>query len=350
MNAPLPFKAATLHDVARVAGVSLITASRALGNPGLVSDKTIQKVRAAAEATGYIPNLLAGGLKSRRSLTVAGLVPTISVAQFLPTLQALTETLSASGYQLILGQTGYDHAREDALINTMISRRPDGLVVTGLVHSAAARDKLRRVGIPVVETWDLSEQPIDMLVGFSHVKVGSAIAAYFLDKGWTQVGIATGDDYRGALRRQGFVATMGREVPTAVVPAPSSLALGRRALSELLQSNPNLQAVYCSSDQLAQGVLAEAQARGLQVPAQLAVCGFGDADFAAYTQPALTSVHVDGSAIGQLAARMVMARCQGLPVTQPVVDVGFRIIERASTAPVHPPVAPAAQTPGQCPG
>src|SRR5659263_505832 len=93
-----PPKAATLHDVAREAGVSLITASRALSNPTLVSDKTIDRVRKAVEATGYIPNLLAGGLKSRRSLMVAGLVPTISVPQFLPTVQALTETLDAAGY------------------------------------------------------------------------------------------------------------------------------------------------------------------------------------------------------------------------------------------------------------
>ena len=91
MNAVSPFKAATLHDVAKAAGVSLITASRALGNPGVVSAKTIEKVQAAVESTGYIPNLLAGGLKSKRSLMVGGIVPALSVSQFLPTLQALTE-------------------------------------------------------------------------------------------------------------------------------------------------------------------------------------------------------------------------------------------------------------------
>ena len=72
-------------------------------------------------------------------MMVAALVPTISVAQFLPTVQALTESLDAAGYQLILGQSGYDHAREEALLNTMLGRRPDGIVVTGLVQSQAAR-------------------------------------------------------------------------------------------------------------------------------------------------------------------------------------------------------------------
>ncbi|MES2185134.1 MAG: LacI family DNA-binding transcriptional regulator [Pseudomonadota bacterium] len=326
-----PYKAATLHDVAREAGVSLITASRALGNPSLVSDKTIARVQQAVEATGYIPNLLAGGLKSRRSMTVAALVPAISVAQFLPTVQALTESLDAAGYQLILGQSGYDHSREEALLNTMISRQPDGIVVTGLVHSPQAQARLRKLGIPVVETWDLSERPVDMLVGFSHALVGGAIARFFQQRGWLRVGIATGDDHRAGVRRQGFVDAAGRPVPTAVVPAPSSLALGRRALSDLLLQEPRLQAVYCSSDQLAQGVVVEALARGLRVPQDLAVCGFGDAEFAAHMTPALTTVHVDGAAIGRHAARLIVSRCRGEAVEQPVIDMGFRIVERAST-------------------
>ena len=285
----------------------------------------------AVAATGYLPNLLAGGLKSRRSLMVAALVPTIAVAQFLPTDHALTETLAAAGYQLMLGQSGYDHSREEALLSTIISRRPDGIVVTGLVHSAAARERLRRSGIPVVETWDLSDRPVDMLVGFSHQVVGRAVAGHFLGKGWQRLGIATGDDHRAAMRREGFLSVLGSDVATAVVPAPSNLALGRRALGELLREEPALQAVWCSSDLLAHGVIVEAQARGLRVPDDLAVCGFGDADFAAHTLPSLTTVHVDGAAIGRRAAQHIIERCRGQAVEQRVVDVGFRIVERGST-------------------
>jgi LacI family gluconate utilization system Gnt-I transcriptional repressor len=332
MNAVSPFKAATLHDVAKAAGVSLITASRALGNPGVVSAKTIEKVQAAVDATGYIPNLLAGGLKSKRSLMVGGIVPALSVAQFLPTVQALTTELASAGYQLILGQTSYDAGQEESVLNTMIGRQPDGIVMTGLVQSQKARDRLRRSGIPVVETWDLSDRPVDMLVGFSHVKVGGAVGGYFLGKGWKHIGIATGDDHRARMRRDGFQTTLGREVPTAFVPAPSSLELGRRALAELLEKDPQLEAVCCSSDQLAQGVMVEALARGLRVPQDLAICGFGNADFGAHTVPSISTVHVDGAEIGRLAARLIVARCRGESVAQPVVDVGFRMIERQSSA------------------
>lgn len=331
MNASRPFKTPTLADVARVAGVSPITASRALANPGLVSAKTIARVREAVEATGYIPNMLAGGLKSTRSMTVACLVPAISVAQFLPMVQSLTDALAAAGYQLVLGQTGYDHAREDALIDTMVARRPDGIVVAGLVHSPAARQKLHRLGIPLVETWDLTEQPVDMLVGFSHQQVGAAVAAFFRRKGWERVGIATGDDHRASLRREGFTGAWGREVPVAVGPAPSNMALGRQALSRLLEQEPRLQAVYCSSDQLAQGVVTEALSRGLRVPEDLAVCGFGDAAFASQMEPSLTTVQVDGAAIGERAAALIIGRCKGEDVGESVTDVGFRIVERAST-------------------
>ena len=340
-----PARAATLHDVARLADVSLITASRALRTPQVVSEKTRARVQEAVDATGYIPNLLAGGLKSRRSFVVAGLVPEISVAQFLPTVAALTTTLAQAGYQLMLGQTGYDHGREEPLVNAMIGRRPDGVVVTGLVHTAAARTRLARAGIPVVETWDLSGDPLDMLVGFSHEAVGAAIALHLYDCGRRQVAIATGNDHRAALRRRGFEQAWIRltgasnassnasssALPVVWVPAPSNLGLGRRALVELLARQSGIDAVYCSSDQLAHGVLTEAQSRGLRVPEDLAICGFGDADFAAHTYPALTTVQIDGAGIGRRAAELVIARCDGANTRGTVVDTGFKVVRRETT-------------------
>jgi len=332
MNAAFPTKPATLHDVAKAAGVSLITASRALSNPDIVSDKTIAKVRAAADATGYIPNLLAGGLKSKRSRMVAAVVPSLSVSQFLPTVQALTNELAASGYQLILGQTQYDAEVEESVLNTMIGRQPDGIVITGLVQSQRARDRLRRSGIPIVETWDLVDRPIDMLVGFSHRQVGEAVGAYFLDKKWQHIGVASGDDLRARMRRDGFQAALGREMPTALVPAPSSLERGRLALAQLLSAEPRLEAVCCSSDQLAHGVMVEAMARGMRIPQDLAVCGFGNADFSAHMVPSISTVHVDGPQIGRVAARLIVDRCRGEPIAQTAVDLGFQLIERQSTA------------------
>jgi LacI family transcriptional regulator, gluconate utilization system Gnt-I transcriptional repressor len=133
------------------------------------------------------------------------------------------------------------------------------------------------------------------------------------------------------MRRDGFLSVVGHDVPTAIVPAPSGLEVGRRALGELLQKDPSLRAVYCSSDQMAQGVLTEARVRGLRIPHDLAVCGFGDAAFSAHLDPSLSTVFVDGASIGRLAAQLIVARCRGQNVEQRVIDVGFRIIERQST-------------------
>jgi len=332
MSTPEKKPSVTLHDVAREAGVSLITASRALSNPGVVSDTTIERVRRAVDVTGYVPNLLAGGLKSKRSMTVAALVPVISVPQFLPTIQTLTEQLDRAGYQLILGQTGYDRSREAALLTTMIGRRVDAIVVAGLLEDRAAVETLRRAAIPVVETWDLTDRPVDMLVGFSHLKVGGAVAGYFLGKGWRRIGIASANDQRAMQRVAGLVSALGSEVPTALVEAPSNVRLGRQALAELLHQDPGLRAVYCSSDGLANGVMLEARTRGIEVPQQLAVCGFGDADFAASLVPSLTTVRIAGAEIGRRAAEMIVARCRGEPVAERIVDIGFSIVERESTA------------------
>jgi LacI family gluconate utilization system Gnt-I transcriptional repressor len=128
------------------------------------------------------------------------------------------------------------------------------------------------------------------------------------------------------------MATFGHDVPTVTIPAPSNLASGRRALSEILEKEPGIEAIFCSSDGLAQGVLVEALARGLRVPQDLALCGFGDADFAAHLVPSLTTVHVDGAGIGRMAAELILSRCAGKEVPQKINDIGFRIVERESTA------------------
>ncbi|RZI62747.1 MAG: LacI family DNA-binding transcriptional regulator [Rubrivivax sp.] len=323
--------AVTLHDVAAAAGVSLMTASRALRTPEVVSAATREKVMQAVAQTGYIPNLLAGGLKSRRSMTVAALVPVISVPQFLPTIQVLTEQLDRAGYQVLLGQTGYDHAREEALLNTMIGRRVDGIVVAGLLQHGDTARRLARLGVPVVETWDMTERPLDTVVGFSHVQVGAAVAGHFMARGWTRVGLATGSDQRAGQRRAGFLSVIGKEVPTAVTEVPAGVPHGRRALSVLLEQAPDLRAVFCSSDGMAEGVLTEALARGLRVPEDLAVIGFGGAEFSASLHPSLSTVHIDGAEIGRRAAEVLISRGRGEASGPAIVDVGFQLVLRGST-------------------
>jgi LacI family transcriptional regulator, gluconate utilization system Gnt-I transcriptional repressor len=329
--------AVTLHEVAQKAGVAPITASRALNSPDKVSPEALQRVTEAVQTLGYVPNRLAGGLASTRSRLVAALVPTMAGPVFLQTVQSLTQALAAQGYQLMLGQTGYADPRtgEDLMLEALIGRRPDGIVLTGTLHSAQARQRLQAAGIPVVETWDLSDHPIDMLVGFSHEGVGRSVAAFFHTKGYKRWALVAGDDPRSQRRQHAFSqAALELGLPpiqAVTVPAPTTLKSGRLALRQLLQGAPDVDAVFCSSDLLALGVLTEARAQGRAVPEQLAVMGFGDLDFAADLEPALSTVHIDGAAMGRQAARFIMDRAEGRNVAQPVLDIRFSLIERSST-------------------
>ncbi|MDP5008345.1 MAG: LacI family DNA-binding transcriptional regulator, partial [Glaciimonas sp.] len=194
----------TLRDVAKLAGVAPITASRALNTPDTVSAKVLQKVRAAVLQTGYVPNLLAGALASQKSRLVAALVPTLSGPMFLETVESLTDTLAGAGYQVMLGQSGYANSREDALLDAIIGRRPDGIVLTGIKRSAQARQRLLASGIPVVETWDLTPTPVDMLVGFSHEKIGTAVAQYLHAAGRRCVAAIGANDDRSRRRVSAF--------------------------------------------------------------------------------------------------------------------------------------------------
>jgi LacI family gluconate utilization system Gnt-I transcriptional repressor len=329
----------TLGDVARLAGVSPITASRALNTPDQVAPDKLARVREAVARTGYVPNRLAGGLASARSRLVAAVVPTIAGPVFMEMVQSLTSALADAGYQLMLGQSGYTESREDALLEAIIGRRPDGIVLTGIMHSPEGRRRLLASGIPVVETWDLTPTPIDMLVGFSHTEAAAAVVRHLHAKGRRRLALLSGDDERALRRNRGFVdealrlglAREAAAIPVQRVPAPTTLGSGRAGLGRLLEQVPDLDAVFCSSDMLALGVLIEAAARGIAVPRQLAVVGFGDLGFAADTQPALSTVRIDGTGIGQRAARFIVDRADGRAAGEKVVDVGFRVIERASS-------------------
>ncbi|TWI69807.1 LacI family transcriptional regulator [Pseudoduganella lurida] len=331
----------TIRDVARMASVAPMTASRALNNPQAVSDEIRQRVLEVVERIGYVPNMLAGGLASKKSRLVAAVVPTITGSVFLEMVQALTETLGDAGYQLMLGQSGYQDSREDALLEAIIGRRPDGVVLTGTMRSEQARRKLLASGIPVVETWDLTPTPIDMLVGFSHERIGKSVAEYLHRRGRRRLAAISANDDRAVRRNKAFadaalalqpeLAARGLEVPTWSVPAPTTLGSGRAGLRELLARDPSIDAIFCSSDMMALGVLLEAHASGIRVPEQLAVIGLGDQSFSADTWPPLSTVRIDGTAIGATAARCIITRSEGKTIADPVCDVGYIIVERSTT-------------------
>ena len=225
--------------MAKLAGVSPITVSRVFNQPEMVATGTFEHVRRVIERTGYVPNLLAGGLASRRTRFVAAIVPAISSQIFSESIQSLTDRLWESGYQVLLGTSGYPTSREESLLAAILSRRPDGIFLTGISHSAKSRRRLVAANIPIVEVWDLTPSPVDMLVGFSHEKVGQAVAEFLVASGHRCFGVITADDARAEVRRMGFLSVLEKnridDVQTVYVPAPSNFRLGREGLARLLE-------------------------------------------------------------------------------------------------------------------
>ncbi len=332
-----------MDDVARLAGVSMITVSRVLNTPDKVAKTTREAVLAAIKKTGYVPNLTAGSLASNKSRIIGAIVPTIDNSIFAETVHGLSDTLATGGYQLLLGQSGYNEATEASLVEAFLGRRVDGLVLTGGVHSRATRQRVRQSGVPVVETWDLPAKPIDMVAGFSNFEAGRAVGAYLLASGRLKLAFAGGPDERSAARLAGVQAALTGQSGVCLqvyrLEAGAAFEGGRRVVAVYAQAGKLPQAIFFGNDALAAGALMECQRRGIAVPAQLAIVGFADLAIAAAMEPALTTVRVPTRRMGEDAARMLLARLNhtdhpdgkdGEVVDSTVHDLGFELVVRAS--------------------
>jgi LacI family transcriptional regulator, gluconate utilization system Gnt-I transcriptional repressor len=330
-----PNRTVTIADVARLAGVAPMTVSRVINSPGLVAASTAERVREAIAQLGYVPNLMAGGLSSRRSRMIAAVVPTISHPMFATLIERFTAILRQAGYQVMLSLTGYaDPAAEEELVHGLLGRRPDGLLITGVTHSAATRQMLVEAGMPVVEVFDLGPHPIDMLVGFDHEAVGAAAAEYFLARGHDTFAMFAAGDQRALARQRGFLertaSGSGRVLDAPILPAPSTITAGREAMRALAPQLTRRTALFCSSDLLAFGAIIEARQHGIAIPDPLAVCGFGDFEIAAANEPPFTTITVEAARVGQDAADIILARIAG-DNTQRCIRVPFRILQRESS-------------------
>src|SRR6185437_11941887 len=166
--------APTLSAVADLAGVSSITVSRVLRLPQKVAPETRARVEAAMRQLGYVPNQIAGALAGARTKSVGVLVPTIANSIFADTVQGLSDELEPLGYTVLLAQTRYDAAREDRVLAALLSRRPEAIIMVGSPATEAGARLLRRAGIPIVETWEMPEAPIDAVAGFDNYQAGRA--------------------------------------------------------------------------------------------------------------------------------------------------------------------------------
>jgi LacI family transcriptional regulator, gluconate utilization system Gnt-I transcriptional repressor len=331
-------QSSTLKDVADLAGVSQMTASRALKKPETVSLKLRQRVEKAILELDYIPDHVAVHLAGGTSGIIPFLIPTLNHNIYIPTLNAMTDDLSQAGYQILLSTTEYDMNHEESIIRNLLGWRPAGIVVSGIDHTERTRKLLQGLQQPVIEIMDLASNPIDLNVGFDHAAVGVAIAKEFIQRGRKQIGyigtLTRKDSYSGR-RINAFSKTlMEANLPSNLIARsdkPNSIAVGAELFRQLLEQNPSLDAVFLATDDLAVGALVEAQRLGKRIPEDISIIGFNDQDIAAYFNPAISSVRTPRIEMGHIAARMLLARLQGKTLDTCRVDVGFEIIHRATT-------------------
>jgi LacI family gluconate utilization system Gnt-I transcriptional repressor len=325
-----------MADVASAAAVSPSTVSLFLRRPSAVSDEAGARIAGAIERLGYLPNLMAGGLAGAASRVVGVIVPSLRNAFFAETVSTIGECLEPFGRQTMIGHAEYSAEREEALVRAALAWSPAGIVLTGLHHTAATRRLLERAGVPVVEMWELGERPIDVMVGFSHHAVGRAAAEHLVARGRRRIvflGARLQEDRRADQRAQGVLAAAAEAGLTAQVeshPAPATVEAGAILLGRALGLGTPPDAVVCSNDTVALGVLFECQRRGIRVPDDLAVVGFGDLGFGAWSTPTLTTIRPSGAVIGREVTRILLDRIEGRPADR-VSDTGFSLVHRGSS-------------------
>lgn len=327
----------TVKDVAERAAVGTMTVSRALRAPDSVSQKLRARIDQAVTDLGYVPNRLAGGLASSRTRTVPVIIPSLSNAVFPDIVEGISEVLQHHDLQMLLGNTHYSLADEEALVSTFLSWSPDGVIITGLKHTGRTRRMLAGAGIPVVEIVEWGEAPIDMSVGLSHVAAGRAMGDYLIGQGYRRiafVGPQMDRDVRAAQRLDGLLAALaGAGIapgPVLSLDQPSTVSVGGDAVSRLLVETPDIDAVFFANDDMAVGGLLECQRRGIDVPGTLAIAGFNGLDFSGEVVPRLTTILTPRREIGRRAADMLVARLAGHPVAETCIDIGFTLLRRES--------------------
>lgn len=331
-----PERAARLEDVARAAGVALVTASRALNHPQQVAPETLARVQAAVAALGYVPNLTAGSLASQKSRIVAAIVPTVANTVFSEMVEGLGQALAAGGHQLLLGQSAYRDGDEARLVDTFLGRRADGLVLTGSEPAPALRERLRHAAVPVVQTWSLSDDPLDMQVGFDHRAAGATVAQALLARGHRVLGFIGADEPRSRQRLDGLRVAAeagGGSVIAELMHPPVQADDVGPALRRLRRARPELQAVLGNNDLIAAAALFECARQGWRVPQDLAIAALGDGPLASACWPRLSALRVPGRLIGERAGQLLLARLRGEAgaVRGLRVDVGTEWVARDST-------------------
>lgn len=327
-----------LRDVAERAGVSIATVSRVINSPELVREALRTKVLAALTELGYIPDPAARALASSRMNTVGIIVPTLGTAIFSEWVVALQRRLDEHGISLLISSSEYDPPMEYDDLCVLLNRGVDGIVLIGNNHLPKTYELLQRRQVPALCAFTHRSDGGLPCVGFDHSTATRELAEYLIRIGHREIGVITSplqhndriqarvDGIRDALDRAGLGLPDAR-----LVEVPYSIENGRRAFARLINREPAITAVMCTTDVLAFGAVLEAARLGYRIPEHCTITGYDDLELARHIIPPLTTVRVPAQQIGELCADRIVEAISKQPIGDTLVAPETLI--RASSAP-----------------
>lgn len=282
---------------------------------------------------GYLPNRLATVFAGDSVSTFVGVsIPDLGNEVFSQVLEGIDRKLGAFGHQSVLGLTQHTQEAEEEWIKTVLSWQPAGLILTGRYHSVRATETLCASGIPLVEIWDLNSSPLDMSVGLNHFDSGFDMGRYLTGLGYAALGyVGTSHDTASAAttRLDGFCKAVegggGTVAKQLCLHDTATYYTGFYGTEQLLAAGNEIDCIFYQNDAMAFGGLQYVHSKGLQVPQDIGIAGWGDLPIASVLPLRLTSMHVPHLKLGQAAAEMMLARLQNEPVA-PTRDIGFKLI------------------------
>lgn len=336
MSSDVEGRTATLSDVARRAGVSIATASKALNGREDVAAATRRRVETAARELAFVPNPMARGLLAGRTGTVGLLTSDLEGRFMLPILMGAEDAFGAGQVNVFLCDARGDAIREQHHLKALLSRRVDGIIVVG--RQTDPRPSLgQELPVPVVYAYAPSDDPRDLSLTPDNEAGGRMAIEHLLACGRTRIAHISGDPaYAAAQDRlagaRAALADAGLELVGDPMFSEWSEHWGRDAAALLLDRHPEIDGIFCGSDQLARGVLDTARDLGRRVPDDLAVVGYDNWEvLSTGSRPELTSVDANLQQLGRLAAQRVFDAIDGIDTENGVNHVPVRLVIRGST-------------------
>jgi len=325
-----------MREVAEHAGVSRMTVSRALAHPERVREDLRRRVAESVKALGYVNNNLARSFSSNRSDVVGLILPSLENSIFSQTLKGISDFLKPAGYQLMVAESGDDPEDEERAIASFVGQRVCGLILHQTDHTQNSLRMLKAAAIPVIETGDIPRHPINFAVSYSNFDASKAMTLHLGRLGYRKIAFASlKRNPRAAERKRGYLAALEelgiKPDERLILDASRGFGGGAEAIQHLARNAPYVDALFCAGDVLAAGALLECQRCGWAVPDRIAIASFDDLDLMQHMNPPITSLRLARREIGRRSAELLLEGAGREAGALPVIDLGFEIVQRAST-------------------